>query len=387
MRILLFAQEFPYPPNHGGRADCWNRIKALKKMNHEIFLVTWSETVKGNFPTESEILEVNKQVSSLKIFNIKRDWKRVIKLVYQPSLVSARYFTFAEENTLISEITLFAPQVIISDGLYCSRNGESIARKLKVKHLIRTHNIEHHYMLGQLKLSNDFRSRISIALSILHLKRFEFNMLKKAFCFFDISIDDLNFWEQKGLHNGKWLPPIYLKERVNCSENELNNYDVCFLGNLNTPNNINGLIWFINNVLPYFKNSNLKILFLGSNPSSEFMSYCIQKGVNVIANPENPEIYLRKSKVLINPVKFGSGVNIKAIDMLFEDKPVVSTSIGVKGLPNHVYSTFEISDLASEFAEKIMNCLNPDYTFDFEKRLSARGQFSFEIINKLTESI
>ena len=31
-RILVVCPDFVYPPNHGGRVDIWNRIKALNKL-------------------------------------------------------------------------------------------------------------------------------------------------------------------------------------------------------------------------------------------------------------------------------------------------------------------------------------------------------------------
>ncbi len=369
MKIVLVAQEFPFPPNHGGRVDTWNRIKALKKHGAEIFFVTWVGVVKNDFPSELEISEVKKYTNHLKIFKIRRDFKRALALLKSPSLIAARSLNSSERESLLLELKIFNPQMILADGLYASEIGLWLKKALNLKLGIRSHNIEHFYMRGQFKLANNFNNKLSILLALLHLRRFEYKSLSSADYVFDISINDLNFWKNEGLTNGIWLGPtrMHTDNKLECSFSE--EVDIAFFGNLNTPNNKEAIKWFLSKVLPIINSDDLKILVMGSNPSLDIKKMLKDySNILLVENPIEPQFYLEKVKVLINPVQFGSGVNIKSVDMLFQNCHVVSTSIGVQGLPSEISDIFEIADNEFDFADKILKCLSTPIDFSRKDR-------------------
>ena len=67
--------------------------------------------------------------------------------------------------------------------------------------------------------------------------------------------------------------------------------------------------------------------------------------------------YLFGAKVLVNPVSIGSGVQLKMLDMLMTDVPIVTRSQGVRGLPPEVVSQFDVVDATEEFASAILRRL------------------------------
>ena len=60
-RILVVCPDFVYPPNHGGRVDIWNRIKALNKLGVCVDIVC---TVK-NQPLDEYVAVVQKYANKL----------------------------------------------------------------------------------------------------------------------------------------------------------------------------------------------------------------------------------------------------------------------------------------------------------------------------------
>jgi polysaccharide biosynthesis protein PslH len=53
-------------------------------------------------------------------------------------------------------------------------------------------------------------------------------------------------------------------------------------------------------------------------------------GVELCADVPDPTIYLFGAKVLVNPVMTGSGVQVKMLDMLMTDAPIVTASQGTR---------------------------------------------------------
>jgi len=64
--------------------------------------------------------------------------------------------------------------------------------------------------------------------------------------------------------------------------------------------------------------------------------------------------WLRGADCIVNPVMDGSGVQLKMLDMLQTDRPVVSFAQGVRGLPSQVAKVVNVVTDAEEMARTIL---------------------------------
>ncbi|MBP3469472.1 MAG: glycosyltransferase family 4 protein, partial [Lachnospiraceae bacterium] len=74
---------------------------------------------------------------------------------------------------------------------------------------------------------------------------------------------------------------------------------------------------------------------------------------------ENLEEIYHKVRVIINPTLMGTGLNIKASEAVFYQKPMVTTSCGARGFCNQE-PIFEVADAPEEFAGKVIDLLVND---------------------------
>jgi hypothetical protein len=377
MNVLIVAQEFPYPANHGGRIDIWNKMMSFKLQGHKIMLVTWTEIVKGDVPSEESIIAVRHVVDDIILIPIRRDFKRVFNLLKYPSFVSARVIDNGDFLEYLDRVKVFMPDFVFVEQIYAGNIGMKFSQALGVPCGVRLHNREYEYMSGQLKLAQGLRRKLSIYLACLHLKKFEELIIKRCDAYYDISQADLDFWKEKGFKNGYWLPPITLKKYKMDAINTVAKYDLCFLGNLNSPNNVDGLLWFIKSVYTRVKMAipTLSFLIMGSNPCDAIRDISNEYQISLIPNPEDPSIFQNDSNILINPVRFGSGVNIKSIDMLFTSNQVVTTGVGVQGLPRSFEDTFFVCNSDIEFSQTIIDIIKGGILKDTNIREELRALF------------
>lgn len=153
---------------------------------------------------------------------------------------------------------------------------------------------------------------------------------------------------------------------------KINHYDIeimnrfCFFGAWNREENLEGLIWFIANVLPSVKESNFVILGGGM---SDYLQVEISKQSNMkyIGFVDNPYSIIASSQALIAPVFNGAGVKVKVLESLCCGTSVIGTNIAFEGINN---------------LEKI----NTDvfYCNDAESFIYAINQFS---LKKVTDKI
>lgn len=398
--MLFLAAEFPYPPIHGGRADTWRRIQAFSNAGVPVFLVCWYSDRRGGAPTDEHLASVKKVVSKLTVIPIELKFSDLIWRLFQmirglPSHVSARLPRGSSLKVLLKEIEEFNPGAVWVDGLWPYEFGRRIAYRFGWPCFYRSHNVEHLYMARQAQLADTFIYRLRLRIANFGLKRYEFSAIFGASDFFDISMDDLSYWKSFGLGKGHWLPPIVtgIAERVLVGPGSYSSDDfqIVFVGNLHTPNNVDGLRWLLSEVWPIVRSqrSSATLLIAGSSPIQEIEDLCHSTlGVRLVANPLDVGPIYVSARVLVNPVRHGSGVNIKSVEMLHYDAPIVSTSIGVAGLPSDVKSEFFVQDESKDFARAIVMSLDMGIqTVNLNSREQSRRYFSSSAINDVIRII
>lgn len=386
MNLIFICSEFPYPPVHGARVDIWRRIQALSEAGWKIHLFCWlSDGLEDTF-TDEHLQVVKNVTADINLFYTSKKAipliKRAFYMSFLPSHVASRKLSRFAIDGIINSKKWCSPKFVWLDGIYGGELARALSSRLGIPLFVRSHNIEHRYMNQQAISCDSIRRRVVGLLNTLHLRRYEEKLLTKSVLFFDISVDDLNFWQKQGLKNGRWLPPMMERSNgfhMNAAAAILK-YDVVYLGNLNTPNNVQGIAWFVNHVLPKLTERlpDIRICIAGSRPSTTVKSLCARfpRNIEMIADPKNASDIYSSGKVLINPVLRGSGVNIKSIEMLQIFRPIVTTQQGVQGMPDEVKGCFLIADSAEQFVDLLLNVLTRPTPIDVGKRSYAEAVFS-----------
>jgi glycosyltransferase involved in cell wall biosynthesis len=395
-RLVVFAFDFPYPANRGGRADIWRRLLALKDAGCDVMLVCWVNADAALQPTEDEIRFVGAQVRHVLIHRIKRGpleaLVRLSQLWRLPSHVAARRIKGRAWNDLLELARTFNADAIWTEGPACGEAAEKLARTLSLPLFYRSHNIEHLYMARQAKAAVSLRDKFAWRLACIGLRRYELRLMRFAQRVFDCSIDDLAFWRALGVSHGEWLAPLpeaALAPAIAAAPAPDGRHDVLFLGNLTTPNNVRGVEFLLNDVLPRVlqKRPGARFTIAGSRPTAYVRSLlAAYPGVTFLENVPDAWALLQTAKVLVNPVRTGSGIHVKALDMLMTDAPIVCTSQGVCGMPEELRRLFHVHDDAAGFAAAIIAALEAR-TIDLAARRHARRLFSRAAITALVAQI
>lgn len=409
MKITVVAMETPYPPIHGGRVDIWRRLQALSRIGVEIQLIFWH---KGALPPDdqAEILTVVRdlQVLPMNGTTVNSLLRRVIYLPFYPLEVTSRLVYGRAFDRLLSTVKGFSPDVIMIDQLHGCMAARELCRELHIPLILRSHNIEHLYTKNLLKTAQG-SSKIRRLLSLNKLEKIEKDTLKSCQAFYDISVDDLSYWQGLGFSHGRFLPPLAalpepchnsdLSSEVPAAETEYSphqsrqleedHYDVVFLGNLNTENNVSGVSWFLQDVVPILQQARpqLKVLIAGSNPVTKIGQICDAIDcVTLKVNPKSAAEIYHSGQVLINPNAVGGGVSIKAIDMLAASRPIVTLASGIGGLPPQARQLFHVASDTQDFAEKILSCLNNE-TIDMPNQELIDQLFGIAAVKAFVEDL
>ena len=393
-RLLVVAFEFPYPANHGGRADIWRRLQMLKRLDCEVSLICWYDDRADTRPSAEALTVVQNEVASLLALpKNKRGFKSSVLRLLQvirgiPSHAAARA-VYGEQHAEIHRLAkAFAPDAVLLDSLYGGLLALDLSIALKVPMFYRAHNIEHRYFAGQAAAAQHLRDRLVWSLACLHLKAFEYKMMRNARVCFDISADDMIWWAAKGVKTAQWLPPLSEAAIMPPIQNETAPIrEVAFLGNLYAPNNVQGIHWLVKQVMPivWSLRPQTVLHIAGSRPLASIKAlFAGSDKLQLYENVADVMAYLMNSAVLVNPVLSGSGVNVKMLDMLMTQRPIISTSQGVAGLVPELKNLCEVADSADEFARSLVAQLNTPY-LDVSRREAMRPLFGTEAVQAMID--
>ncbi|MBI5334960.1 MAG: glycosyltransferase [Burkholderiales bacterium] len=390
LRLLIVAADIPWPANSGGRVDIWRRLCALVEAGCSVMLVCWQDegrdTPEQQTRARDELRSVCEDVVTYTIrHDIRSVLRRFAAMGSRPSHAAARW-TSADRSELLARARAFRPDAVLADGLFASSVATWLADLLRQPLLYRAHNIEHRYMAEQYRLARGLRARLGIGLNRMGLQRFEFGVWRRADAVLDISVDDLAHWQRLGMHHGRWLPPIADESAMAQARSPaVPEWDVLYFGNLHTPNNVAALNWLIDEVRPRLSRE-LRFAVAGSRPTAEVRRRLSHAGISLVSDPPRMADVLARARVLVNPAQAGSGVNLKSVEMLFTDAGLVSTPVGVMGLPDAVRSCFEVAADASGFAAGIERALGQ--SVGRQQREAARCWFrSAQVAARLCEAV
>jgi len=208
-------------------------------------------------------------------------------------------------------------------------------------------------------------------------KKLESNIMKKVYISYFFSQTEIEMIKSigKGI-NIKTIPlNIYnnvKKKTIPFSERK----DLLFVGGFSHTPNIDAALWFCNEILPLVavKYPDIKLNIVGSNVPQNIQEL-ESKNIKIKGYVPDDELqYMYDcSRISVVPLRYGAGVKGKIIEAIYNQVPVITTSIGAEGISN-VDDLLSVKDSSSDFADEVIKLYD-----DFEK-LEEKSNMSYQYI-------
>jgi polysaccharide biosynthesis protein PslH len=369
MNIVFITMEPPFPANSGGRIYTYDRIRQLKKYNN-IFLFALKEQGEN-----VELRHYEDLCEKVNFYDRGNKYTRGIINLTKPFVVASRI-----NNDMYSDIEKFISNnkidIIVIDSplviLNCPFNNS-------VSKVLTQHNVEFKLFESISKSSKGILKKIIYKIESVRMKIFEEKIYKKNIIqgYTFISDHDMGFMQKNYKFKNVCLIPqgceIYKKK---CQISLKNT--IVFTGKMDYEPNVQGVLWFTNNVFPKIKKciKDANLYIVGKNPVIEILKLNDVDNVVVTGAVEDVRPYLDRAKVYILPLLSGSGVKIKLFEALGSMSIVVTTSKGIEGTEFMNGEHILVANEEDEFAEKCVRVLEDSERYEFLKKNS------IDLINK-----
>jgi polysaccharide biosynthesis protein PslH len=132
--------------------------------------------------------------------------------------------------------------------------------------------------------------------------------------------------------------------------------------------NVDAALHMCHDILPAVRSQvpDVRLWLVGNEPPPEVRELgCAH--VEVTGRVADVAPYLDAADVVVCPLRIGGGIKVKAIEALRRGKAIVSTSIGMQGLPESARDAVITADDPDEFADAVAALLS-------DSRLNVRHQ-------------
>lgn len=294
--------------------------------------------------------------------------------------------TNVEEKKILDLMHNHTYKRVFLDG---SLHGQ-LARKIKkqfndVKIITFFHNVDYEYVKEKMKIDG--------IRNIILLPSVYYN--EKLSTSYSDEIIVLNNRDKENItkHYGRGkisIIPLALSDKYNEKEtikylnNQTNTMTLLFVGSAFFAN-IQGIKWFINNVMPHIPG---KLKVVGKGMECLIAEYS-RDNVEIIGTVEDVNQYYYEADMVISPIFYGSGMKTKTTEALMFGKTIFGTSEAFEGFDLDYDRVGGICNSKDEFIHRIhsyINKKNQSTKFNLYSRNVYLEKYSSEAIrNKLLE--
>jgi glycosyltransferase involved in cell wall biosynthesis len=361
LKVLFFAQRFPYPMDTGGKIRTGKLLEYLR----QVFDVTLISNVES--PKDDPYLG---QVGKLCAEFYPVPWKEVRKYSFMfyvrvlaktfsryPISVSNDYSPDLE-RTLLEVLQKSKYDLLICDFLQPSINCTKVTG---CPTLLFQHNVEAVIPSRHYEIAGDPISKIFWWLQWKKMERYEQAACHKFHGVIAVSEKDKQLFEEQYGARNVFAIPTGVDTEYFSPRNELAEADsLVFTGSMDWLPNEDAVLFFARDILWRIKGSipNIRLTVVGRNPSRRLMAELERyPEINVVGWVKDVRPYISRHSVYVIPLRIGGGTRIKAFEALAMGKPMVSTTIGTEGLPLIHNQHLLLSDRAEDFSAAVVRLL------------------------------
>lgn len=394
-RALFIVPWFLFPANTGGRIRTRDILRGMKGGRYEITLVS---------PEPEEGAERSAEVES--VCDRFVGWQtrrrgtmfaftRFRHLVSKLPVSVATGWSVAAQRVIDAELATL-PDVAVVDFAH---TVVFAPRRLPVPSVLFTHNVEAQIFKRHAEVAANPLVRAIWRSQWAKMMTFERAALLRFDGVVAVSEQDREiFARDYGVENNVHVIPTgvdldYFGARAQTAA-VFEGETLVFTGSMDWMPNIDAIEFFMDEIWPLIiaQRPQVRATIVGRTPSPRLVEQAKRRGyaMEFTGRVEDVRPYMHGAQVYIIPLRVGGGTRLKVFEAMAMGCPMVSTGIGVEGLPLESGKHYMLADTAAEFAEAVLRLLkNPKLCAKMAQaaRAHVAGNFSSKNVAKAFEDI
>jgi glycosyltransferase involved in cell wall biosynthesis len=199
------------------------------------------------------------------------------------------------------------------------------------------------------------------------MKLYEHHIMKNVDAIVALSPPDYNYVRTHFPEKKVFYIPPEIETEIFNNHGErydfgMDKYNLLFYGSLDREQNIEGLKYIIETLIPCLKKSGLmskiRLNIFGSGNPPKDLDLQNNSDVNFLGQVENPGKYIRGADLVIVPIRNSGGMKIRILESLACGKCIIATPEATAGLPDELTKFIPTAKTKEEFVQVIKKFLH-----------------------------
>jgi sugar transferase (PEP-CTERM/EpsH1 system associated) len=365
-KLLFVAARPPWPLDTGAKIRSWHILSGLVDKFRVDVLVYQDESEEEAWLKEGLKLGVNNIVSvqNLALNQPLSTGKVIASLLrgipanipkYQAAAFSARFIEMLAEDY----------DVIHIEHVHMAGVLQNIKRTGYKKKIISldAHNVEWQIAkrMGENEISLPYK--LALKWQARNMFRFEEWVFRSVDTVMAVSEEDA---EVISAMTDQQTPVALVENGVDekyfipGTESDVISGRIVFVGSMDWQPNIDGMLWFVREILPRIKNTKplCSLVIVGRKPHKCIQSlHSPEEGVVVTGSVDDVRPYVRSAEVVVAPLRYGGGTRLKILEAFAMGKAVVSTTLGCEGIDCRDEEHLQVRNTPAHFAGAVVELM------------------------------
>lgn len=389
MRIIDICPQLPFPLVTGGKQSIYYALKSLAKRGHFIHLACLMEGGDGMWVSELEkTFSIHVVASKQKptvvgaLASLTRRTPYQVSRFHEPKLL--------EDCRELLRTSAF--DIVQAEGIHAAYYALALGEEFGIPSVLRIHDVMSLNMARVIRHTRNPAMRLWLAFDVQRVRRYERNAYVRAGISLPVSDAERNVLLKisPGARCDVIPPGIDLDEFAPQGLDEMPN-TVLWVGALGHAPNRDSFWWFYKEIVPLVidRYPDVRIQVAGTGMPEGIQSLR-HPNVEVLGLVADIRQAMARAQVCVVPLRIGSGVRIKLLEMFAMGRAVVSTSVGAEGLGVTHDEHLLIADTPEQFAKEVVGLLRDNARrarLGAEARAHVTRQYSWERVADLFEAV
>lgn len=253
------------------------------------------------------------------------------------------------------------PDVVVVDFPH---TGVLVPRNVSVPTVLFTHNIEAEIFRRHADVAKSAAWRAVWRAQTAKMERFEREQLGRYDAVIAISERDKAYFESHYQNQNIALIPtgLNLKQNPFQSPPTVGAPKIVFCGSMDWLGNIDAMEYFVEKIWPRIAAARPRAEFtvVGRTPPPALVESVRRRGYQwtFTGFVDDVRPYIHAAQLCVIPLRVGGGTRLKVYEAMGLGCPVVSTAIGVEGLPVEPGVHYELADAPQDFADAVIRLID-----------------------------
>jgi glycosyltransferase involved in cell wall biosynthesis len=357
MRLLFLTETIPFPLDSGGRIKTYHTLRILSSE----YEVHCHALVRDERHLRFE-RDLAGYCASLTLHPVPRSRMREVGCFAWSQATRVPFVIRRHFHRGVLEHIRSACRRYDFDAVYCDHLSMlEYGRRLALPIIVDAHNVEFQIVRRHAATLGWSLTRAFAELEWRRLKKYERQWYPSCRLVFSVSEIDARVIRTVA---GNRVPVVVVPIAVDAyaapqAKTLAADPEILFVGGLHWPPNADAVTYFVQQILPTVRKAipDARLTVVGRADEPVRRRLGMVPGVRCIGHVDDVEPHFQGSRIMVVPIRSGSGMRVKVLDALARGLPTVSTTVGCEGIDVDAGVHLLVADEPADFAAQVIRLL------------------------------